>query len=76
LQLLPIYRIGDVALLFGVSPRTVHDWISDSRLRARDLPGRGRFLSQDLEDFLEGSVKNGRAPQPESQRGSGKPRRR
>ena len=52
LQLLAIYKIGDTALVFGVSRRTVHDWIADGRLRARDLPGRGRFLPQDLEDFL------------------------
>jgi len=76
LQLLPIYKIGDAALLFGVSRRTVHDWIADGRLRARDLPGRGRFLSQDLEDFLEGSVKRCRALKSEAQRGNGKLRKR
>ena len=76
LQLLAIYKIGDAALLFGVSPRTLHDWIGGGRLRARDLPGRGRFLPQDLEDFLAGSIRGCRPPKPETQRGNGKPRKR
>ena len=79
LQLLPIYKVGDAALLFGVSRRTVHDWIADGRLRARDLPGRGRFLAQDLEDFLGASLKTrgepNSGPQPEHKGPGRKPRK-
>lgn len=50
-----VYTVGDVAQIFDVKKRTIHDWIRQDRLRARRLPGRGRFLSQDLEDFLESS---------------------
>jgi hypothetical protein len=40
-----------------VSVRTIQDWIRSRKLHARDLPGRGRFLAQDLELFLEQSIK-------------------
>ena len=57
LQLKGIYTNRDVAKIFAVSTRTVQDWIRDRKLRARDLPGRGRFLSEDLELFLQQSLK-------------------
>ena len=50
-----IYRNRDVAELFAVSVRTLQDWIRDEKLICRDLPGRGRFLSEDLENFLQQS---------------------
>ena len=52
-----IYRIKDVAEIFGVSVRTIQDWCSDGRLVSRNLPGRARCLSADLEEFLQGSLK-------------------
>jgi excisionase family DNA binding protein len=52
-----LYAVKDVSNLFGVSVRTIQDWIARGRLDARDLPGRGRFLSQDLETFLINSRK-------------------
>jgi excisionase family DNA binding protein len=52
-----LYTVKDVAKLFGVSERTIQAWIARGRLNARDLPGRGRFLSQDLETFLINSRK-------------------
>jgi Helix-turn-helix domain len=76
LQLLPIYKIGDAASVFGVSPRTVHDWIADGRLCARDLPGRGRFLPQDLESLLAASFKKREDPNSEPQPENGRPRRK
>ena len=54
-----IYTSRDAAQLFDVSVRTIQDWISDRKINARRLPGRGRFLSQDLEAFLESSARKG-----------------
>ena len=50
-----VWTIGDVAALFGVRNRAIYDWISSGKIAARDLPGRGRFLSVDLEEFLRNS---------------------
>jgi hypothetical protein len=55
LPLKGIWTLGDVAKIFGVSKRTIQDWIRDRGLIPRDLPGRGRFLSEDLEGFLQNS---------------------
>jgi excisionase family DNA binding protein len=52
-----IYTNRDAAELFEVSVRTIQDWITDEKLPARNLPGRGRFLAQDLEEFLAGSTR-------------------
>jgi hypothetical protein len=53
-----LYSNKDVANLFGVSVRAIQDWIAKGLLKARDLPGRGRFLSQDIEEFLANSTRN------------------
>jgi transposase len=55
LPLKGIYTNRDVAAIFDVSVRTIQDWITDNKMRARKLPGRGRFLSGDLEAFLQAS---------------------
>jgi excisionase family DNA binding protein len=65
LPLLPMYKTRDVAALFGVSPRTIYDWIRDGRLPARDLPGRYRFLPQDIEDLLAASGQRHEVPEAE-----------
>jgi hypothetical protein len=52
-----LYSNKDVAKLFGVSVRAIQDWIAKGLLKARDLPGRGRFMSQDLEEFLANSTR-------------------
>ncbi len=57
LPLQGIYTNRDAARIFGVSVRTIQDWSRDGKLRTRDLPGRGRFLSEDLEAFLRESVR-------------------
>ena len=57
LSLQGIYTTPDAARVFGASCRTIQEWIRDDKLPARDLPGRGRFLSEDLEVFLQGSLK-------------------
>jgi excisionase family DNA binding protein len=56
-----IYTGRDAARIFGVSVRTIQDWCRDGKLRSRDLPGRGRFLSTDLKAFLENSLRARRA---------------
>jgi hypothetical protein len=53
-----LYSNKDVAKLFSVSVRAIQDWIAKGLLKARDLPGRGRFLSQDIEEFLANSTRN------------------
>jgi excisionase family DNA binding protein len=58
LEPLGIYSSKDIADLFRVSTRTVQSWVHDGKLQSRNLPGGGRFLSQDLEDFLEQSLKS------------------
>jgi transcriptional regulator with XRE-family HTH domain len=50
------YTNRDVAQLFGVSPRTIQEWSRNGDLRRRSLPGRFRFLSADLETFLQNSL--------------------
>jgi excisionase family DNA binding protein len=52
-----LYTVRDVAQLFGVSVRAIQEWVSSGRLEARDLPGRGRFLPQDLEALLSKKAK-------------------
>jgi predicted DNA-binding protein YlxM (UPF0122 family) len=49
-----IYSLGDVANLFGVSKRAIQHRIKSGQLRSRNLPGRAKFLSIDLEAFLAG----------------------
>ena len=50
-----IWSIGDLAQIFAVQNRAIYDWIRNGKLTVRDLPGRGRFLSEDLEEFLRNS---------------------
>ena len=57
LPLKGIYTNQDVARIFAVSVRTVQDWERAGKLRARQLPGRGRCLSGDLELCLKQSLK-------------------
>lgn len=57
LPLQAIYTIRDAARIFGVTPRTIQERCRDGKLTSRDLPGRGRFLSEDLETFLRNSVR-------------------
>jgi hypothetical protein len=59
MALQPMYSIRDVARLFGVTVRSIQSRIACGQLPARDLPGRGRFLSIDLEQFLRESKKRG-----------------
>jgi Helix-turn-helix domain len=66
LQLQRIYTNQDAARIFGVSVRTIQDWCRDGKLVSRDLPGRGRFLSDDFELFLQESLRPAHAPNRDS----------
>jgi hypothetical protein len=59
LRLQPTYTTKDVAKIFNVCARAIQNRISSGQLIARDLPGRAKFLPQDLEDFLKASRKGG-----------------
>lgn len=58
LSLKATYTNRNVAEIFEVSARSIQDWITSGRLISRDLPGRARFLSADLEEFLRNSRKD------------------
>jgi hypothetical protein len=51
----PMYSARDLARIFKVSVRAIQHRIESGRLMPRDLPGRAKFLPQDIEDFLAGS---------------------
>jgi hypothetical protein len=55
LPLEPLYTISGAAQIFGISTRCIHLWLGSGRLTGRNLPGRWRFLTQDIEDFLAAS---------------------
>jgi hypothetical protein len=52
------YSHPDVAEIFNVTSRTIQEWIASGKLVSRELPGRGRFLSVDLEEFLHKSKRS------------------
>ena len=60
MTLQPTYTIRDVAMLFGVTVRSIQSRVASGQLASRDLPGRAKFLSIDLEQFLRESKKGGR----------------
>lgn len=57
LSLQATYSIRDIASIFGVSVRAIQSRVVSGQLPARDLPGRARFLSADIEAFLTASNK-------------------
>jgi phage terminase Nu1 subunit (DNA packaging protein) len=57
LSLKGAYTNRDVGNIFGVSVRTIQDWSRNGYFKPRNLPGRARFLSADLEKFLQDSSK-------------------
>jgi hypothetical protein len=57
LQLQPTYSTRDLASIFNVSLRAIQNRVASGQISARDLPGRAKFLSDDLEAFLAASLK-------------------
>jgi hypothetical protein len=55
LSLKGMYSYRDAAAIFDCSVRALQERIRNGKLRKRNLPGRGKFLSVDLEDFLRNS---------------------
>jgi hypothetical protein len=55
LQLRGTYDLHDVARIFSVSVRAIQDRMKRRQLNSRNLPGRAKFLSVDLEAFLQNS---------------------
>jgi hypothetical protein len=53
LPLQPQYTTADTARIFDCDIRSIQERIHSGKWLARDLPKRGRFLSCDLESFLE-----------------------
>jgi hypothetical protein len=51
------YTVRDLAELFNVSVRAIQNRVASGQIPSRDLPGRAKFLSEDLETFLVKSVK-------------------
>jgi hypothetical protein len=60
LSLQATYKNKDAASIFGCSVRAIQERVASGNLVARDLPGKARFLSVDLEQFLENSKKGGK----------------
>lgn len=56
------YKTRDVAAIFDVSTRAIQERVRRGELTARDLPGRARFLSEDLEAYLQRSYQGRRRP--------------
>jgi len=57
MPLQPVYTVRDVAKIFKVTPRAIQQRVAAGQIPARNLPGRARFLSDDLEAFLVSSRK-------------------
>jgi transposase len=57
LPLKPMYSNRDVAEIFGVTIKTIQNYVAAGKLHPRDLPGRAKYLAQDLEDYIESSLK-------------------
>jgi hypothetical protein len=60
LPLQPMYTTRSIAEIFSVSVRSVQNWMASGKLMSRNLPGRWKFLTQDVEDFLQASLESGR----------------
>lgn len=51
---LELYNVKQVALLFGITERTVMNYIKDGRLKAAKIGGKWRFTKEELERFAKG----------------------
>jgi hypothetical protein len=50
------YRYQDATAIFDCSKRALQERIRSGQLQKRNLPGRAKFLSVDLESFLQNSL--------------------
>ncbi len=58
LQPKALYKLDDVAQLFGVSVRAIQERTKRGELNSRNLPGHAKFLPLDLEEFLTNSSRS------------------
>lgn len=58
-ELRATYTVNDVARIFNVESRTIQNWVASGKLKSRNLPGRAKFMSTDLEACLVNSVSPG-----------------
>jgi len=68
LSLKGTYTNRDVADMFDVAVRTIQEWSRNGNLKPRKLPGRAKFLSGDLEEFLQNSSDSPRPTTDDSDR--------
>lgn len=47
-----IYTTNEVAEMFGVTTRTIRNYLKDGRLQGRKIGGSWRFSQEDLENFI------------------------
>src|SRR5262249_49190193 len=57
MKLQATYTCKDIANLFGVTERTIHNKVKDGTLPSRKLIGSGRFLPVDIENYLRNAGK-------------------
>jgi hypothetical protein len=55
LQPKALYKLTDVAQLFGVSVRSIQERTKRGQLNSRNLPGHAKFLPLDIEEFIKNS---------------------
>ncbi len=48
----PLLTISEVAVLLGLPPRTVREYLARGELNGQFIRGRWRFRRQDVEDFF------------------------
>lgn len=58
LSLQATYSIRDLAQIFDVSVRAIQNRVASGQIVTRDLPGRAKFLPQDIEAFFSSSKKS------------------
>ena len=59
-ELQATYTIRDLAQIFSVSTRAIQTRVALGQIASRNLPGRVKFLPEDLEAFLASSLKKER----------------
>jgi hypothetical protein len=64
-----IYTVKTTAAVFDVSARTIDDWCCEGKMIPRDLPGHGRFLNEDFEEFLQRSQRRRKKREADSGEG-------
>lgn len=59
-QIQATYTIRELAQIFNVSPRAIQTRVALGQIASRDLPGRAKFLPEDIEVFLASSLRKDR----------------